>query len=389
MKKLIFIILLLLPLIGFGQAEKAYRSIRIDSLKALNGGRVDVKDTLLLDSLAVYGSDLSSQYTSRSLVDSAFVGTAMSGNNTIYSANDNLTSNRTVTLGANSLTFLGNLTTFKGIDATSSNFVISGEDNVGTKLFRVRNDGNVGIGIDNPTRKFVVSDGNPITAHKPVFTLGNGVMFSLSLNNTVGNLTDYAQISGAIGSNSGDNVEATKNGILTFSTATNGGVTEKMRIDENGPSATKFRINNTDFTTNMALVVQSIGGISSAMRVHRKTNTAGQGVQLFLAFDNSVGDVVDYAALAGIIIDNTNGSEDGALSFQVKRNGTNEEKARIDNLANFMIGITTLGANAQKVIGIANGVAPTTNITGGQLYVEEGALKYRGSSGTVTTIAVP
>ena len=79
MKKLSFVILLLLPLISFGQAEKPYRSIIIDSLKALNGGRVDVKDTLLLDSLAVYNTDLSSQYTSRSLVDSAFVGVAMSG----------------------------------------------------------------------------------------------------------------------------------------------------------------------------------------------------------------------------------------------------------------------------------------------------------------------
>ena len=80
MRGLIFIILLLLPMIGFGQAEKRYRSIIVDSLKALNGGRVDVKDTLLLDSLAVYNTDLSSQYTSRSLVDSAFVGTAISNN---------------------------------------------------------------------------------------------------------------------------------------------------------------------------------------------------------------------------------------------------------------------------------------------------------------------
>lgn len=78
MKKLIFIFLLF-PLVVFPQAEKRYRSIIIDSVKALNGGRIDVKDTLLLDSLAIYGSDLSSEYTSRSLVDSAFVGVAVSG----------------------------------------------------------------------------------------------------------------------------------------------------------------------------------------------------------------------------------------------------------------------------------------------------------------------
>jgi len=41
------------------------------------------------------------------------------------------------------------------------------------------------------------------------------------------------------------------------------------------------------------------------------------------------------------------------------------------------------------VVGISNATtSPTTNPTGGGiLYVESGALKYRGSSGTVTTIA--
>lgn len=51
------------------------------------------------------------------------------------------------------------------------------------------------------------------------------------------------------------------------------------------------------------------------------------------------------------------------------------------------VGIGTSGTN---VLSIANGVAPTTSPAGfGQLYVESGALKFRGSSGTVTTIAVP
>lgn len=41
-----------------------------------------------------------------------------------------------------------------------------------------------------------------------------------------------------------------------------------------------------------------------------------------------------------------------------------------------------------KVIFIGNGTAPSSNPTaGGILYVEAGALKYRGSSGTVTTLA--
>jgi len=180
MKKFAFVILALIPLITFGQAEKRYRSIIVDSLKALNGGRVDVKDTLLLDSLAVYNTDLSSQYTSRSLVDSAFVGSAIaaSGGNTIYNADDALAGNRIVTQGANTLDFtatsLGAFnvdgTTFsidafanrvgigfaaptarlhsRGANAATSSFAFLAEDNVGTDLFTVENNGDVGIGVD-------------------------------------------------------------------------------------------------------------------------------------------------------------------------------------------------------------------------------------------------
>ena len=60
----------------------------------------------------------------------------------------------------------------------------------------------------------------------------------------------------------------------------------------------------------------------------------------------------------------------------------------LDASGNFGLGATSFGTSAAKVIGIANGTAPTSSPAGmGQLYVEAGALKYRGSSGTITTIA--
>jgi hypothetical protein len=44
--------------------------------------------------------------------------------------------------------------------------------------------------------------------------------------------------------------------------------------------------------------------------------------------------------------------------------------------------------NADRLL-MQNGTAPSTNLTGGGiLYVESGALKYRGSSGTITTLGV-
>ncbi len=66
----------------------------------------------------------------------------------------------------------------------------------------------------------------------------------------------------------------------------------------------------------------------------------------------------------------------------------NAECARMTADKNFGIGTSSFGTSAARVLAIANGTAPTTSPAGiGQLYVESGALKYRGSSGTVTTIA--
>jgi hypothetical protein len=64
------------------------------------------------------------------------------------------------------------------------------------------------------------------------------------------------------------------------------------------------------------------------------------------------------------------------------------ERMRIDSSGSVGIGGSSFGAGA-KVVFIANATTvPTTNpVGGGVMYVEAGALKYRGSSGTVTTIA--
>jgi hypothetical protein len=59
-----------------------------------------------------------------------------------------------------------------------------------------------------------------------------------------------------------------------------------------------------------------------------------------------------------------------------------------DNVGNVGVGVSTFGTSAAKVLGLANATAPSTSPAGmGQLYVESGALKFRGSSGTITTIA--
>jgi hypothetical protein len=80
-------------------------------------------------------------------------------------------------------------------------------------------------------------------------------------------------------------------------------------------------------------------------------------------------------------------SATGANIITAATNGS--ERARIDSAGNVGIGTTDQFGGGAGVVGIANaGTVPASNPTaGGILYVEGGALKYRGSSGTVTTIA--
>ncbi len=63
--------------------------------------------------------------------------------------------------------------------------------------------------------------------------------------------------------------------------------------------------------------------------------------------------------------------------------------AKLHVLTNFALGSTASLGGGTGVVFLANAsVVPTSNPTGGGiLYAEGGALKYRGSSGTITTIA--
>jgi len=86
-------------------------------------------------------------------------------------------------------------------------------------------------------------------------------------------------------------------------------------------------------------------------------------------YEQSVGTHAWYTAAAG----------SGAITFT--------QAMTLDATGNLLVGLATAGTTAAKTIQIANGTAPTANVTGGQLYVESGALKFRGSSGTITTLA--
>ena len=99
---------------------------------------------------------------------------------------------------------------------------------------------------------------------------------------------------------------------------------------------------------------------------------------------NSGGSPVVYVNQSGVLVAGTispqkiTSSVDGLTAIQ------------LDGSRNAQFGsATTSVGGGSGVLGIANATTvPSTNPTGGGiLYVDAGALKYRGSSGTITTIA--
>lgn len=87
--------------------------------------------------------------------------------------------------------------------------------------------------------------------------------------------------------------------------------------------------------------------------------------------------------------DNTGHSGSDGTSFSLTTGDftiVNRENAAIILATN---GTERVRITAEGWLGIKNSTAPGSNFSGGgYLYVESGALKYRGSSGTVTTLAV-
>lgn len=78
-----------------------------------------------------------------------------------------------------------------------------------------------------------------------------------------------------------------------------------------------------------------------------------------------------------------------AVSGTAGTSATLTTRFKIDANGNAQLGDVAPGTSATNTLVMKNATAPTTSPAGaGQLYVEGGALKFRGSSGTITTIAV-
>jgi hypothetical protein len=234
----------------------------------------------------------------------------------------------------------------------------------------------------------------------------NAHKWNIAASGTAGNTISFTQAmtldaSGNLGIGVTPSAWATANGqkalqITTLTalwTGANGAASLGFNAYESGVNAYTYT------TTNPAsLYAQSSGQ-------HRwytaSSGTAGNAISFTqrMLLDASgrlfLGSGVTQVALGGndATYPSVGGSATGELilSADVTRffdKPSSVEVFRVTSGGNLGVGVSTFGTAAAKVIGIANGTAPTTSPGGmGQLYVEGGALKYRGSSGTVTTIA--
>jgi hypothetical protein len=228
---------------------------------------------------------------------------------------------------------------------------------------RIDGEGKVGIGTTSPDTKLhiVSSEASVIKlissggdARINIGHSGNGGFIGYSNTGSTGNLFYVTTGAGTIGS-----------GFV---------------MDNNG----NVGIGTTAPTNN--LEVYSAAGVANhaPLRLTNGTGAAGANVEIFLSAAGNAGGVRLRAEAPGANHNN--------FSLYVTNAGTLQSTPAIfaqGSSNNVGIGVTSAFGNGVKVIGIANATTvPNADPSGGGvLYVEGGALKYRGSNGTITTIA--
>ena len=245
-----------------------------------------------------------------------------------------------------------------GGTATLASATITGDLTVDTSTLKVDSTNNrVGIGTASPTQALSVNGAIDFKAY--VAHMDNFAVYAHSSDGTI--LSSFTGYPICFRVANVEQYRIAASGVNTWSDGAGG---TRMTLNSTGlgvgvtPSA-KLDVSANDATI---AIFRSSGGSSNDKRL---TITSGGAKVVFNISDNS--------------------NTATARAYEFQSAGSNV--MTLDTSGNLLVGLTTAGTTAAKTIQIANGTAPTGNQAGGQLYVEAGALKFRGSSGTITTIA--
>lgn len=282
--------------------------------------------------------------------------------------------------------------------ATLASATISGDLTVDTNTLKVDSAlNNVGIGTASPNNN----------TNRSTLTINNGT-WGGQLDINVG-ATNHASF-GTDNFDSGASCRLQSKDGIVLKTAGTGASSYLQLISStgvttwyDGAGGTRMTLNSTGLgvggspsysiqsygtapaiATGGTTTMSAAGQIGASFVLRSESTSAWTGTREMVSFD-SIGNGADHR-IGGLSIKLKATSGASSLTEYLQINPTYGYISTAG--VNFGFGVTSFGTSAAKVIGIANGTAPTTSPAGmGQLYVEAGALKYRGSSGTVTTIA--
>ena len=307
------------------------------------------------------------------VVDVSDTTMAASGTTKKISVNNILSSSPTAS-GAFSVTGL----------VTAGSATITGDLTVDTSTLKVDSTNDrVGFGTASPAQGVHLSKSSTSTAltSPPVGGASFRIQNTSSTNNNFGSVEFY-NAAGLFGAsvNCQYTNQATPTSDLVFVTRGTLGGLEHYRIAADGV-ATWSEVGGVAGT---ALTLNSTGlgvGVTPSAKLHSKAGA------VTLAGIIETGGASSLLSFADTGTSSYTRVQIGSVGNTLVGMINSVQALTLDALGNLLVGLANAGTTAAKTIQIANGTAPTTNITGGQLYVESGALKFRGSSGTITTIA--
>jgi hypothetical protein len=170
----------------------------------------------------------------------------------------------------------------------------------------------------------------------------------------------------------------TEHAATIYQAGTSGSNISALNVVSDNPSGSAMQLSGID------------SGTGTLKITHRKPGVADTNASA-LSIDVQDGAGSGDTAAKGIFLTATEGATTGDL-LDVRNNGVQD--LVLKGTGRMGVGIV-IGATPRAQVDIAglgtlflqNGTAPATPTGGGILYVESGALKYKGSSGTVTPIA--